>query len=216
MDKLLPKIEEVLKQKKPNRHSFFQLYYFVIGKEPTIQAKIQSCVQELSSKKNDIDNILLELEDQYDQRRLLELDLEEQNEATKPGEGRSKERHEIRLKQMKRKKRAMEKRIQELHELLKGREEEASFLIQTYGKLIEVEEAKDWDSTEVQTEYWNARLTNELHCELALGHPPHAETYKCIMALPGEVPVRKEVDKIIEQRRIAMQKAIKEGDKENK
>ena len=66
--------EELLKNEVVDRHSFFQLKYFVVGKEPTMQAKMWRCLTELKTRKEAIDIINLEIEETKDTIELLNIE----------------------------------------------------------------------------------------------------------------------------------------------
>ena len=59
-----------------NRHSYFQLKHFIIGKEYTNQSRMWCCVRELQARKE----TLLALEDQIaefeDDKELLQIDIQ--------------------------------------------------------------------------------------------------------------------------------------------
>lgn len=176
MQSLIEKINS-LPAKASERATFFQLKYFVIGKEPTIQAKLQSCLRELNSRKNTIESISIELEEEFDNIELLKISLE-------------KEESEIQKRKTIRQILAKEKRIESLRKTLKGAEEEANFIIEMFEYINTLEELKDWDDFTVQEEYWNARLTQEFQSRLISGLPVDAEIMKTILALPDKTPIK--------------------------
>jgi len=55
----LQKIDEVLNLDPVDRHSYFQLKYFVINKEPTHQSKLWRCIREVAARKDTIEGIML-------------------------------------------------------------------------------------------------------------------------------------------------------------
>ena len=73
------KLEKMVEQAPENRHSYFQLKYFVIGKEPTLQAQMWQCLRELQARKETIDSLALEIEDTKDQIELLDVEKEEEH-----------------------------------------------------------------------------------------------------------------------------------------
>ena len=51
------------------RHSFFQLNHFIIGKEPTVQAKLWQCIREITARIENIESYkeeLLTAEENYE------------------------------------------------------------------------------------------------------------------------------------------------------
>ena len=93
------KMEKMVEQAPENRHSYFQLKYFVIGKEPTLQAQMWQCLRELQARKETLDGITLEIDDTKDQIELL--DLEREKEYLYISESAfSEEKHIIKQKEM--------------------------------------------------------------------------------------------------------------------
>jgi len=202
---LIDKIDELCPEGHRNQHSYFQLQYFVIGKEPTIQAKIRACKKELLSRKDEIESIVVALEDLCDQRRLHELEIEkikEANEAPLP------EEEQIRIRQTRRRIKGVDHQIESFASTIKAKENEANFLIGLYEKLIEVEPEKDWDSLEVQANYWNAKLTQEIETRLLLSQQPNPEDFKTVMAMPSGLPIKDATVKLIEGRKGDVKKMV--------
>jgi hypothetical protein len=193
---LIEKIDEICPTKSA-RHSYFQLQYFVVGKEPTVQAKLRTCKIELLSRKNEIEAITVAIDDLYDKMRLLELHGVRLPES---------EMEEINLRREGRHKIALEHQLQELRVTLAAKEDEANFLIGLYEKLLQVEPEKDWDSLEVQCEYWNAKLSREIESRLMLGELPNIEDFKLVLSLPNGMPIKDTTLKMIQDRRKALEK----------
>ena len=194
MNELSKKIDEIVPEGRRNRHSFFQLQYFVIGKEPTVQARIQTCKTELLSRKDEIESFLTMLEEAYDQYRVYEINIEQ----IKDGRHRDQwsEVDELNIRKIRRQMKVLDHQIQDFKAKLQAKEDEANFLIGLYEKLCEIEEPKDWDSLPVQTEYWNAKLTRDIEAQFLSGKTPDAEMLKCVLSLPPGMPVR---DKLIKK-----------------
>lgn len=199
MSNLLEKIDEIVPEGNKHRHSFFQLQYFVIQSEPTIQSKINACKRELVSRKNSMEGILLSIEEAYDQKELHELNISEIQSNTQPDdEFFVIRRREITIKQARRKIRSLESQIQDLKDKLQGYEEEANFIIGLYYKLIEREPEQDFYTLQNQAEYWNAKLNRELESRLLLGQIPDTELIKTIYNCPDAMPVKQNMQKLIE------------------
>ena len=45
------KIENIIKNEIVDRHSYFQLKNFLVGKEPTLQSNLWRCVREIKIRK---------------------------------------------------------------------------------------------------------------------------------------------------------------------
>ncbi len=202
MSELIQKIDEIVPSGYNKRHSFFQLQYYVVGKEPTIQAKMQKCKDELFSRKCDMEGTMNEIEECYDLLRLQEIQIDEFKKAREELD----EVGEIQIRQIRRKMKAMQDRVQRLKGNLQAKEDEANFIIGLFQKLCEMEEPKDWNSLEVQAEYQNARLTRELEARLLLGQTPDVEIFKTIMALPDGMPAKTVTQQLIEAGKEKVQK----------
>jgi hypothetical protein len=193
---LVDKINELCPDNRKQRHSFFQLQYFVIGKEPTIQGKIRACKIELLSRKGEVESILVAMDDLNDRIRLEELAINEY-----PPE--KIEAEEIRVRQHCRNRLALQRQAEDLQATLAAKEDEANFLIGLCEKLLQVEPEKDWDSLEVQAEYWNAKLTREIETRLMLGELPNAEDFKTVLSLPNGMAIKDQTMKLIQERKRA-------------
>ena len=70
---LREEIKELLKNEVAQRHSYFQLKYFLIGKEPTYQSKMWQCLRELKTRYDSLEAIDLEREEVKDKIELLDI-----------------------------------------------------------------------------------------------------------------------------------------------
>jgi hypothetical protein len=180
---LLDDVDELLKKSGiVERHTFFQLNFFVIGKEPTVQAKIHRCLEEMKSRKNSIEAIKLEIEELSDKKDLLIL---------------QKPENEIINRQLQRKINSTDNSIHNLGDKLKCYEEELQFFYQAYQQLVVKEPRKDWDDLGVQLEYWNAKLGQDIRARLIMNQPIDVELVKTIMSLPDKVPVKQQLVEMI-------------------
>lgn len=173
-------INEILSKSKklsPQRHSFFQLQFFVIGKEPTTQAKLKRCVDELRVRKQSIDNALLEIEEINDQMALINIDI-------LANENESLDKVIISKRIAGRKVASLQNRIVEIKEKIESLEEECLFFVQSYDRLIRIEDHKSWDSAEVQLEYWTTKLDQEVKIRQKHNYPIDLEVAKTIESLP--------------------------------
>ena len=77
---LIEKVETILnKVDLPDRHTFFQLEKFVIGKEPTAQAQLWQIVREMQARLETVDSYRKQLEDAEDTLELFDIRIERQN-----------------------------------------------------------------------------------------------------------------------------------------
>jgi len=181
-----------------NRHTFFQLKHFVLGKELTIQSKLQKCLKELDARTESIYNINLSIEEAKDDIKLLEiktLALQKKKEKSEL----NKQYKVIQIRKLERKKLSLLNSLNNLIKKLKETEEEASFFLSAYKQLEKIEPLKNYDDLESNAQFWNENLSQELQLRILLQKPLDLELVKCILALNKESPIRIEMIKILEQ-----------------
>jgi len=179
---LKEQVDSILKSNVPNRHTIFQLNYFVIGKEPTHQAKMKRCVEELKSRKSTIESLIMEIDDVMDRNELMKLENADD---------------EIKKRMLNRRIIQNEISIEKLKEQVKNTEEEMVFFVEAFNQLNEVEAFRDWDDIEVQTEYWNAKMLEEVNYRIMMNMPIDFEIVKTVLSLPSETPVKKKIVSLI-------------------
>lgn len=165
-------------------HSYFQLQYFLIGKEPTVQAKLWRCIRELKTRKETLDAINLEIEDANDDLELIDIKVSEISLKEK--------RDEIRVRKLNRKKKQTQLRIQSLKNREISLEDECEFIIKAYRSLEKIEDLKSYDDVFSQKQYWNEKLSQDFHLRLQLGLPVDLELFKTILALNSEALVKQD------------------------
>lgn len=176
-----------------NRHTFFQLNFFVLAKEPTHQAKLKRCVDEIKVRKKSIDMMNLEIDDLKDKNELIQQKINSTS-------------NEIEKRILKRKIFVSDKNIEELFNKIKSENEEIQFFIKAYDKLNSIESIKPWDDINVQLEYWNAKYSEELKYRLLCGLPIDMELIKSIMAMPDTEIKKKVISMFKEKQLISEQK----------
>lgn len=181
-----------------NRHTFYQLKHFVLGKELTTQSKMQKCLKEMQARFDSITNMDLSIEDLKDDIKLAELrilSLENKKQKTAIGT----EFKLIEIKKLSRKKVAL---INSLENLIKKRqeaEEEMTFFLSAFKQLEKIEPLKRYDDPTSNAELWNEHLSQELQLRILLQKPLDLELVKCILALNKDAPIRTEMVKILDQ-----------------
>lgn len=191
-------IEEALVNEVVERHSFFQLKNFVIGKEPTHQAKLWRCLKELESRKKSIDSMKMEIENVKDSMEILEIEINDNKEDCKLSEKEIKI-NEIKKRQKKRSMYSLMETEKELYRKMKYAYEEAMFFTKMFEALNKQEKVKPFDDMESQISYWNEKLSHELNIKILNGITPDVELIKTILSLDKESPVKKEVLSILSQ-----------------
>lgn len=210
---LLVEMDEVLKFEIAQRHSYFQLKYFLIGKEPTIQAKMWQCLREMKSRRDSISAIELEIEETKDKIELLDISIEKQSLLEVSGKNPKEcvllqREMDINLRQLDRKKKAGEKSLAELLERKKWIEEESRFFLETFKSLYKIEPLKHFDDVEAQKEYWTEKLSQKLNLKMLTHNQLDTELIETIIALPDEIPLKKQALGTLQLRHASMVKQL--------
>jgi hypothetical protein len=181
-----------------NRHTFFQLKHFVLGKELTTQSKLQKCLKELDARTDSIYNINLSIEESKDDIKLLEIKILALQKKKEKSE-LNKQFKSIQIRKLERKKLSLVNSLNNLNKKLKETQEEASFFLSAYKQLEKIEPLRDYDDLESNSHFWNENLSQELQLRILLQKPLDLELVKCILALNKESPIRIEMVNILEQ-----------------
>lgn len=218
----LEKLDEVLKKAPENRHSYFQLKYFVIGKEPTTQGQLWQCLREMESRKKSLQAIELEIEEIKDQLELLDIDLElEKLPIT--SYGFSLQNNDYRIDELEKKKLIAKTRMVErkktdlknrIHDLEKQQAlimQETKFLFDLYQRLEKIEDLKPYDDFKSQIEYYNEKLNIEINLKMLLHQPIDIEMINTVLALPDVAPVKVQTLQMLNNVNNMIEKAKKEG-----
>ncbi len=199
-ENLVSAMDEILDVDITARHSYFQLKYFVIGKEPTHQARLWQCLREIKARKDSLKAINWEIEDAQDNLELLDIDIKEQSNLQKNRENsiaydssKPDLRAEINLRKLHRKKLAQEEHLMQLQEKKKWIEEEGKFFLESYKNLLKLESLKPFDDFESQKEYWSKKLADQMQLKMLLQNPLDTELVKTILALPDDMPVKQDM-----------------------
>jgi len=202
---ILPELRSILEENRVvNRLSFFQMKYFLIGKEPTIQARLRLCLNELSSRKESLEHLALAIEEQKDELRLKELEIEQasselaENELNKECQ-ECQECQEIKIRKLERKRKKAELNLESLYKTLRETEEEAKFFLEAFKALEKAEPLKPFDDYESNLKLWDERYREEVHLRLLTQKPLDLQLMKSILALDREAPVRKELTEMLLQ-----------------
>lgn len=195
-------MNEVLSNELADRHSLFQLQYFVIGKEPTIQSKLWRCVKELQARQDSIESLNLEIEESSDKIMLLNLDIEHEvslNKGDLEFNGFEDPKRKINIRRLERQKKSLNKTVQTLNKKIKYVEEESQFFVSAYKSLSEVETMKPYDDEKSQIEYWNEKLSQEMGLRGLIKQPLDIDLIKTILSLDDRAPVKKKTAEMLER-----------------
>jgi len=202
------------KYEMADRHSFFQLKYFVIGKEPTIQGKLWQCVREIKDRKESLEALALEIEEQKDNLTLMQLN--PVNRKFFGVDNHDPKVEEIHIKRQKRQEIAAAKHIANLEKKQKNLEEELKFFVGAFESLEKVEPFKLFDDEDAQVAYWTEKLSQKLNMKLLLHSKIDIDVAETILALPNHASIKKQLITLMEtqqnghqQKKIDVKKEVK-------
>lgn len=182
------------------RHSFFQLNHFIIGKEPTIQSKLWQCIREINSRIETIESYKEEILTAEENYQILYLKIEKYNEyLSKKISEYKKKVLEIKLKKLKRNYEKKDSILQKLNNKLESINEELNFFVKSFIEIEKIEKLKKFDDLKSQSEYWSAKLGNDLNLRFLLNLPTDIELCKTILSLPENSVVKKQLTNALDQ-----------------
>lgn len=195
MSDLTAEMEKLLETEVAQRHSYFQLKYFLIGKEPTNQAKMWQCLRELKTRRQSLKAICLENEDLKDKLELLDINRKRKEAELDKNDGSDEllfKEIRIALRQINRQIQALNENLKEIEERKKWIEEESRFFVETFKNLNKIEPLRHFDDFESQKEYWNEKLTQKVNLKMLTQNSIDSELVETIVALPDEVQIKKQ------------------------
>jgi hypothetical protein len=207
MENLLEKVDKILdKANLPERHTFYQIQKFIIGKEPTGQAQLWAIVRELQARRDSVEAIKKDLRDAEDNLELLDLKIERLNRQIRedaksegPFTDLNIQEHEINIRKLQREKEALVAAARKVNKKLKSILEEMDFLAKGFELVLsQVGEMKPIDDEEAQKEMWNEKLLEEFNLRVILQRPLDPEFIKTVMCLHDEAVVKKHVVNLVE------------------
>lgn len=184
---------ELLKHEVVQRHSFFQLKYFLIGKEPTVQSKMWQCLRELRQRRESLDAIELERDEVKDKIALIDISMLKLTAAYGDENQPELDRREleIRIRQSERQKKALVKNLEDLDDKERWLNDECLFFVETFKNLEKVEPLRPFDDIEAQSQYWNEKLTQKANIKMLTQNTIDSELVETIVALPNDLPIKK-------------------------
>lgn len=204
---LIKKAEEILNHADlPDRHTFFQLEKFNIGKEPTAQAQLWQIVREMQARMETVDSYRRQLEDAEDNLELFDLKIERANRQIREF---AKEEAlftdlninelEINIRKLKREKEALVLASRRVQKKLKCIFEELSFLTTSYENIVKAHgEMKPLDDPSAQREMWNEKLLEEFNLRVILNRPLEPEFVRTVLCLGDDAPVKRHIVHLLE------------------
>ena len=192
------KMEKLVEQAPENRHSYFQLKYFLIGKEPTLQAQMWQCLRELQARKDTLDGMDLEIEDVKDQLELLGLEVEK-NQKWQPANTLDEKSKEINHRRLNRQEKGLRKTLMQLEKRHKFAMQEARFFVQAFESLEKIEPLKDYDDLDAQQEYWNEVISQKINLKMLLQQPLDSELVQTALALHDNAPIKTQITQMLDR-----------------
>lgn len=204
---LMEKVEAILnKAEIPDRHSFFQIEKFIIGKEPTAQSQLWAISREIQARKESIECMEKDLQDAEDNLELFDVRIERLNrmirqeaEKNEPFTDLNIQEHEINIRKLQREKEGLIKSARKVNNRLKCVVEELGFLVLGFEQIVaKVGDMKPMDDEQAQKEMWNEKLLEDFNLRVILQRPLDPEFIKTVMCLHDEASVKKHVVSLIE------------------
>jgi hypothetical protein len=191
---LIKKMDDLLKTDVVSRHSYFQLKYFLIGKEPTNQAKMWQCLRELKLRKENLKNIILQTAEEEDKLELQEINIIKLNKLKdQETDELAKKELKIKQRQLNRAVEGIKNTITDLEEKQKFIEEECEFFLQTYKNIEKIEPIKNFDDFEAQKEYWGTKLLEKMNLKILLENNIDIDLVETVLSLPDDIPIKQQV-----------------------
>lgn len=181
----------------PNRHTFYQLKHFVIGKELTIQSKLQKCIKEIDARKDAVRDMILSIEEAQDDIKLIELKMKSISKK-KTKSSINEEFKRISIRKLNRKKQNLINNIKSIEKKKNDSEEEIKFLMAMFYEIEKIENLKPYDDMQSNIEFWNENFSQELKLRVLLQRPLDIELVKCILSLNNNAPIKQELIQMIE------------------
>lgn len=192
---ILTQMNEILNYEMAERHSYFQMKYFIVNKEPTTQSKMWQCLREIKSRYESLQALDLEIDESKDNLELIDININKMTaiydkkvSMGKPSD--SLKISEIKLRKAKRQRVMADKNIETLVKKKKNLEEEANFFVLSFRNLEVVEPLKDYDDLESQKQYWGEKLLQKINLKMLLQSQVDTELIETVLALPDDIPIK--------------------------
>lgn len=216
---LMTKAQEILDAANfPDRHTFFQIEKFIIGKEPTAQSQLWAIIRELQARVETINQFEKDLKDAEDNLELFDIKIERLDRAIREESTKNEsnadlniKEFEINIRKLQRDKEALIISAQKVSKKLKNILEEVNYLIGGYEKIVtNYGGIKPLDDEQSQKEMWNEKLLEEFNLRLVLQRPFDPDFVRTVLCLHDDAPVKKQMVTLIEniQRKMIAEKTV--------
>jgi hypothetical protein len=204
---LIKKINTILeKANLPDRHTFFQIEKFIIGKEPTVQSQLWAIIRELQARVETVEQFEKDLKDSEDNIELFDIKIERLDIAIKEESQKNDaysdlniKEYEINIRKLLRDKQSLILAAQKVNKKLKSTLEEMGYLLAGYEKTVaNYGDLKPLDDEQAQKEMWNEKLLEEFNLRLILQRPLDPEFIRTVLCLHDEAPVKRQVINLVE------------------
>jgi len=204
---LIKKINTILeKANLPDRHTFFQIEKFIIGKEPTVQSQLWAIIRELQARIETVEQFEKDLKDSEDNIELFDIKIERLDIAIKEESKKNDaysdlniKEYEINIRKLLRDKESLILAAQKVNKKLKSTLEEMGYLLAGYEKTVaNYGDLKPLDDEQAQKEMWNEKLLEEFNLRLILQRPLDPEFIRTVLCLHDEAPVKRQVINLVE------------------
>lgn len=198
---LIEKAKEIINNSDlKERHSFFQLNHFIVGKEPTLQSKLWQCIREINARIETVDSYKEEILISEENYEILSLKIDRYKTLIEKELCEYKRKIlKIKLKKMIRNYDRKDFVFKKINDKLKSVNEELDFFVKTFMEIEKVEKLKSFDDVESQNQYWSAKLGNDLNLRFLLNIPTDLELCKTILALPDISIVKKQLTSALDE-----------------
>jgi hypothetical protein len=200
----------------PDRHSFFQIERFIIGKEGTIQGKLWQIVREIDARMETFDSYQRQLENAEDNLELFDIQIERLNIQIRENVSLNNEiaqlnirEAEININKLQRDKSGLVQSCQKVKHKLKCVIEEIAYLSMGFEKISQQQEIKHWDDIDVQKEIWEDKLLEEYNLRAIFNRPLDQEFVKTVLCLPEDSNVKQHMIRTIDTIQRQLEEKIK-------
>lgn len=199
MNELTNKLDDFLSKNNfaLSRHSYFQMKYLILGKEPTVQGKMWQCLRELKRIQESLQAVKWEVSETEDNIALIELDVQDVLKEKNI-------RNEIMARKYERKKQALAESLKLLDIKKQDLEEEAKFYLLAFESLNKHQKCLPQDDEAAQLDYWNEKFSQKLNMKAFLHDKIDIDTAESIFALPSQSTAKKQLIATIEQKQQAL------------
>ena len=203
-EEIIRRVDDVLDGADvPERHTYFQMKHFIIGKECTVQGQLWQVVRELRARRESLETLTDQLADLDDDIKLAQVNCiqagGELESLTRTADEVSQLTAEIRLNKIHRQLRSMYRTKAGLERKVAYLSQEVAYLLSAYETLSKAEPLKPLDDVSAQKQYWNEKLTEELNLRLLLHQPIDPDFVRTVMSLDDETPVKKQMTVILQK-----------------